>query len=77
MLGTDAVAKQGKFVFNSFIVRIKPNTDAKIVLKFQGMEHFGTRIEFLDDPPVFTAKARKCTEGEQYTEDLSCIPCQS
>ena len=58
MLGTDAVAKQGRFTFNSFIVRIKPNTSAKVVIKFQGMEHFGTRIEFLDSPPVFTVLAR-------------------
>ena len=30
MLGSDAVAKNGKFSFNSFKVRIRPSTSAKI-----------------------------------------------
>lgn len=34
MLGTDAVAKQGKFTFNSFVARIRPDSMAKIQIKF-------------------------------------------
>ena len=34
MLGTDAVAKSGKFVFESFRARIKPSTSAKIKFTF-------------------------------------------
>ena len=75
MLGSDAVAKSGKFVFESFVTRIEPSSSAKIQITFQGMDHFGTPIDFLDTPPEFTMYARPCVEGEQYTEDLSCIPC--
>lgn len=75
MLGSDAVAKEGKFSFNAFKVRIKPSTSAQITIQFQGLEHYGTAIDFLDDFPVFTVTARECIQGEQYTEDLSCKPC--
>ena len=75
MLGSEAVAKNGKFTFPSFVVRIKPSTTANITVSFIGMEHYGTPIDFLDNPPVFATTARECIEGEQYTEDLSCIPC--
>ena len=75
MLGSEAVAKEGKFSFNSFKVRIKPSTSAKITFQFVGLDHFGTPIEFLDNFPVFVVSARKCVQGEQYTEELSCEPC--
>jgi len=41
------------------------------------MEHYGSKIEFLDNPPVFQVKARECIEVEKYAEDLSCQPCPS
>ena len=64
MLGSDAVAKNGRFVFNSFNVRIQPSTSAYITFQFQKLEHYGTPIEFLDDNPVFMVTARQCMEGE-------------
>ena len=75
MLGAEAVAKSGRFTFPAFVVRIPPKSTANVTVSFQGMEHYGTPIEFLDSPPVFTVTARECIEGEQYTEDLSCLPC--
>ena len=75
MLGAEAVAKSGQFRFPSFVVRIPPKSSANVTVSFQGMEHYGTPIDFLDNPPVFTVEARECIEGEQYTEDLSCLPC--
>ena len=60
MLGTDSVAKDGQFVFNSLKVRIKPKTSAKITIQFQGFPTYGTPIGFLDNFPVFTITAREC-----------------
>ena len=77
MLGAESVAKDGRFVFPSFVVRIPPKSKADVTITFQGMEHFGTPIEFLDNPPIFEVDARECIEGEKYTEDLSCEPCAS
>lgn len=58
-------------------MRIKPSTSANVTITFQGMEHFGTPIDFLDNPPQFKVTARECIEGEQYSEDLSCVRCPS
>ena len=70
MLGAEAVAKEGRFVFNSFVVRIEPKSSANVTITFQGMENFGTPISFLDDPPIFNITARECIEGEKYSADL-------
>ena len=75
MTGSESVAKDGEFVFNSFKVRIKPKTSANITFQFQGLPQYGTPIGFLDSFPVFTVNARECVQGEQYAEDLSCRPC--
>ena len=77
MFGAEAVCKNGRFVFESLEVRIKPKSSAYVKITFQGMEAFGTPIGFLDDPPIFNVTARECIEGESYTENLSCEPCKS
>lgn len=73
--GIDAIAKNGRFVFEAFEARISPGLEAQITIQFSGLEDYGTEIDFIEEFPTFVVSARKCIEGEKYTADLTCEPC--
>ena len=75
ILNYEAVADRGVFNFEGISIFATPQSTVKIMLIVEGIETYGNTIDFIDSAPEITLEVRKCIEGENYGNNLSCLPC--